>query len=104
MESGDGARVKTANTPALVGFDPSALGGIDPRSSGLFNNPSSDGLDPQGGSASLCCSVLIIVNRGGVLMDLNVTRIIKIIQFPENIDKLTSYFDKYLKSGREEIT
>ena len=104
MESGDGARVKTANTPALVGFDPSALGGIDPRSSGLFNNPSSDGLDPQGGSASLCRSVLIIVNRGGALMDLNVTRIIKIIQFPENIDKLTGFFDKYLKSGREEIT
>ena len=49
-------------------------------------------------------SVLIIVNRGGVLMDLNVTRIIKIIQFPVNIDKLTMFFDKYLKSGREEIT
>ena len=49
-------------------------------------------------------SVLIIVNRGGALMDLNVTRKIKIIQFPENIDKLTGFFDKYLKSGREEIT
>ncbi len=49
-------------------------------------------------------SVLIIVNRGGALMDLNVTRIIKIIQFPVNIDKLTMFFDKYLKSGREEIT
>ena len=47
MESGDGARVKTAI----------------PRSG------------------------LITVNRGGVLMDLNVTREMKIIQFPENIDK-----------------
>ena len=49
-------------------------------------------------------SVLIIVNRGGALMDLNVTRKTKIIQFPENIDKFTMFFDKYLKSGREEIT
>ena len=49
-------------------------------------------------------SVLLTVNRGGALMDLNVTRIIKIIQFPVNIDKFTGFFDKYLKSGREEIT
>ena len=49
-------------------------------------------------------SVLITVNRGGALMVSGVTRKIKIIQFPENIDKLTMFFDKYLKSGREEIT
>ena len=49
-------------------------------------------------------SGLITVNRGGALMDLRITRIIKIIQFPVNIDKFTRYFDKYLKSGRDEIT
>ena len=43
-------------------------------------------------------------SRGGVLMDLRKTKKIKIIQFPVNIDKLTMFFDKYLKSGREEIT
>ena len=30
-------------------------------------------------------------------MDLRMTRKIKIIQFPVNIDKLTGFFDKYLK-------
>ena len=60
MESGDGARVKTAI----------------PRSG------------------------LITVNRGGVDVDLLVTAEMKIIQFPENIDKFTSYFDKFLKSVR----
>ncbi len=74
MESGDGARVEAANTPALAGFN------------------------PYGGSDSICCSGLVTVgNRGGALVDLNVTAEMKIIQFPVNIDKLTSYFDKYLK-------
>ena len=35
-------------------------------------------------------------------MDLNVTRKTKIIQFPVNIDKLTSYIDKYLKTKQKD--
>ena len=50
------------------------------------------------------CSGLNTESRGGVLMDLRKTKKMEIIQFPENIDKLTGFFDKYLKSGREEIT
>ena len=42
-------------------------------------------------------------SRGGALMDLGKTRQMKIIQFPVNIDKFTGFFDKYLKSGREEL-
>ena len=57
MESGDGARVKTAI----------------PRSG------------------------LITVNRGGALMDLRMTMRMKIIQFSENIDKFTVFFDKFLQ-------
>ena len=45
-------------------------------------------------------SGLIAVSREGVLIDSGVTRKTKIIQFPVNIDKFTSYFDKLLKSGR----
>ena len=45
-------------------------------------------------------SDLITERRGGVLMDLGKTRQMKIIQFPENINKLTGFFDKYLKSSR----
>ena len=33
-------------------------------------------------------------------MDLEMRMKMKIIQFPENIDKFTVFFDKYLKSGR----
>ena len=96
MESGDGGRVKTANPSALVGFDP--------RSSGLFNNPSLDGFDPYGGSDSICCSGLITARMRGVEhMDLEMRMKMKIIQFPENIDKFTVFFDKYLKSRREEM-
>ena len=56
---------------------------------------------PRSGQSLTPRSVLITVNRGGALMDLNVTRIIKIIQFPVNIDKLTRFFDKYLKTNRK---
>ena len=111
MESGDGTRVKTA-IPRSGGRIPPSSVGIHPPAARLRAYTlalptiphSSIAIDPQGGSASLCHSGLIIVNRGGVLMDLKVTRIIKIIQFPVNIDKFTRFFDKYLKSGREEIT
>ena len=62
---------------------------------------SSIAIDPQGGSASLCCSVLNTARMRGVEhMDLEMRMKMKIIQFPENIDKLTRLFDKYLKSGR----
>ncbi len=47
-------------------------------------------------------SVLLTVNRGGALMDLRKTRQMKIIQFPENIDKLTGLFDKYLKTKQKD--
>ena len=47
-------------------------------------------------------SGLSTVSRGGVLMDLRKTRQMKIIQFPENIDKFTTFFDKYLKSNARE--
>ena len=57
MESGDGARVKTAI----------------PRSG------------------------LITLNRGGALMDLRMTMRMKIIQFSENTDKFTVFFDKFLQ-------
>ena len=97
MESGVRTRVKTT-IPRSGGFNPPPAR-LRAYTLALPTIPhSSIGLDPQGGSASLCCSVLIIVRRGGALMDLNVTRKTKIIQFPENIDKLTSYFDKYLKT------
>ena len=49
-------------------------------------------------------SGLITVNRGVALMVSGVTKKMEIIQFPENIDKFTGFFDKYLKSGRDEIT
>ena len=73
MESVDRARVKTAI--------PSYSGGID--------------------LARL--SDLRTVRREGVLIDSGVTRKTKIIQFPENIDKFTVFFDKYLKSRREDM-
>ena len=47
-------------------------------------------------------SGLITVRRGGALMDLRMTKKMKIIQFPVNIDKLTGFFDKYLKSNAGE--
>ena len=106
MESGDGARVKTAISRS-GGFNPPptrlraytlALPTI-PHSSIATIAHSSIAIDPQGGSASLCRSGLITVNRGGALMDLRITRKMKIIQFSKNIDKLTSYFDKYLKTN-----
>ena len=113
MESGVRTRVKTTIPrsggripPSSVGIHPPparlraytlALPTIPHSSIGTIAH-SSIAIDPQGGSASLCCSVLITVNRGGALRDLNVTRIMKIIQFPENIDKFTVFFDKYLKT------
>ena len=48
-------------------------------------------------------SGLITVSRGGAIMDLRMTKEMKIIQFPANIDKLTGFFDKYLKSEGERI-
>ncbi len=48
-------------------------------------------------------SCLIIVRRRGVEhMDLEMRKKMEIIQFPENIDKLTGFFDKYLKSNAGE--
>ena len=106
MESGDGARVKTAISRSGGRIPPSSVG-IHPPPARLRAYTiawptiphSSIAIDPQGGSASLCRSGLITVNRGGALMDLRITRKMKIIQFSKNIDKLTSYFDKYLKTN-----
>ncbi len=36
-------------------------------------------------------------------MDSGVIRKMEIIQFPVNIDKFTVFFDKYLKSRREDM-
>ncbi len=36
-------------------------------------------------------------------MDLRITAEMKIIQFPVNFDKFTVFFDKYLKSRREDM-
>ena len=44
-------------------------------------------------------SGLCTARRGGVLMNLEMTKKMKIIQFPVNIDKLTGFFDKYLKTN-----
>ena len=104
MESGDRVRMKTAISSFSGGFSPPP---VRLRANALTSPTiphSSIGLDPQGGSVSLVCSGLNTESRGGVLMDLRKTMKMKIIQFPVNIDKLTGFFDKYLKSGREEIT
>ena len=116
MESGVRTRVKTT-IPRSGGFNPpparlraytlalptiphSSIGTI-PHSSIATIAHSSIAIDPQGGSDSICCSGLITARMRGVEhMDLEMRMKMKIIQFPENIDKLTSYFDKYLKSGR----
>ena len=78
MESGDGVRVKLAS----------------PEERGQLTSCPYEGVNlvPR--------SRFITESRGGVLMDLNVTAEMKIIIFPENFDKFTSYFDKFLKSGR----
>ena len=81
MESGDGVRVKTAI----------------PEECGQLTSCPYEGVN----LAPL--SRLSTESRGGALMDLNVTAEMKIIQFPVNIDKFTTFFDKYLKSGREEL-
>ena len=65
MESGDGARVKTA-----------------------ISRP---------GQTLASRSRLTSVSRGGVLMDLEMRTEMKIIQFPENIDKFPTKFDKFLQ-------
>ena len=36
-------------------------------------------------------------------MNLEMTRKMKIIQFPANIDKFTGFFDKFLKTNGEDI-
>ena len=110
MESGDGVRMKTAISSFSGGRIPPSSVGIHPPPVRLRANAltsptiphSSIGLDPQGGSVSLCCSGLNTESRGGVFMDLNVTAKMKIIQFPVNIDKLTGFFNKYLKSNARE--
>ena len=100
MESGDRVRMKTAileergrlhsNSP-LLGEIRHPYEDVNLHSSLATANPPS-----SVGERSLLARVR--------LMDLNVTKKMEIIQFPENIDKLTGFFDKYLKSGREEIT
>ena len=78
MESGDGVRVKTAI----------------PEERGQLTSCPYEGVN----LAPL--SRFITESRGGVLMGSSVAMKMKIIQFPENIDKFTTFFDKYLKSSR----
>ena len=111
MESGDGVRMKTAISSFSGGRIPPSSVGIHPPPVRLRANAltsptiphSSIGIDPQGGSVSPCCSGLITASRGGVLMNLEMTRKMKIIQFPANIDKFTGFFDKFLKTNGEDI-
>ena len=98
MESGDGVRVRTAileergrlhsNTP-LLGEIRHPYEDVNLHSSLATANPPS-----SVGERSLLARVR--------LMDLNVTKKMEIIQFPVNIDKLTGFFDKYLKSNARE--
>ena len=94
MESGDRVRMKTAISSFSGGFSPPPVR--------LRANALTSPTPPQGGSVSLVCSGLNTESRGGVLMDLRKTKKMEIIQFPENIDKLTGFFDKYLKSNAGE--
>ena len=80
MESGDGVRMKTAIAAYSVGR----------------THPSSIMIDPH-------CLGSVTASRGGVLMDLEMTRKMKIIQFPANIDKFTGFFGKFLKTNGEDI-
>ena len=99
MESGDGTRVKTAileergrlhsNSP-LLGEIRHPYEDVNLHSSLATANPPS-----SVGERSLLARVR--------LMESIVTQKMKIIQFPVNIDKFTGFFDKYLKSGREEL-
>ena len=73
MESGDGVRMKTANP-----------------SEKSANARSSLAFDLVRGAFS---------RRGVALMDSGLISKIKIIQFPENIDKFPTNFDKYLKTN-----
>ena len=84
MESGDGVRVKTAiRAEEFAGSSraASSLEGV--------NLASSLGFDHR--------------EQGRRDHGLKVTKKMKIIQFPVNIDKLTGFFDKYLKSEGEGI-
>ena len=119
MESGDGVRMKSAISSFSGGRIPPSSVGIHPPPVRLRANAltlptiphssigtiahSSIAIDPQGGSVSPCCSGLITASRGGVLMDLEITRKMKIIQFSANIDKFTGFFGKFLKTNGEDI-
>ena len=102
METGDGVRVKAAIASFSGGFNPPP---VRLRANALTSPTiphSSIAIDPQGGSVSLCCSGLITASRGGVLMNLEITREMKIIQFSKKLDKFTGFFDKFLKTNGED--
>ena len=98
MESGDRVRVKMAileergrlhsNSP-LLGEIRHPYEDVNLHSSLATANPPS-----SVGERSLLARVR--------LMDLRMTKKMEIIQFPVNIDKLTGFFDKYLKSNAGE--
>ena len=99
MESGDGVRVKTANleergrlhsNSPLLGEIRHPYEDVNLHSSLATANPPS-----SVGERSLLARVR--------LMDLNVTKKMKIIQFSVKYDKFTGFFDKYLKSRREDM-
>ena len=80
MERGDGASVMATNHPTVV-FEPPVPGGFEPPN--------------RSGSSS--------AGRGEALMESRMTKEMKIIQFPANIDKFTAFFDKFLKMNDEGI-
>ena len=107
MESGDRTRVMTANARYSLAFDPRFSVAI-PSYSGVTIPPSPVGIDPRSslgfdhlGRNRSDRSGLITTSRGGVLMNLEMMRKMKIIQFSEKLDKFTMYFDKFLKTNGE---
>ena len=86
METGDGVRVKAAIAAYPVGT----------------THPSSIMTDPHRSANARSSLAFDREERGVAPMDLNVTREMKIIQFPVKLDKFTGFFDKFLKTNGED--
>ena len=80
MESGGGARIRTANPSEKSSVAPSSV---------AFDARSSLAPDLIRGAFS---------RRGAALMERGVTKKIKIMIFSKKLDKFTGFFDKYLKN------
>ena len=103
MESGEGVRMKTAIASSSGSRFLLIQSEFTPHRISLRTKRSASVTPPQGGSDSLFCSGLGTDSWAGVFMDSGVTKKMKIIQFPENIDKFPTNFDKFLKTNGEGI-